>query len=63
MCIVLQQLTERMYFMKRNYSIEELRKLDQKHFLHPTSPVKTEIEPAFFLQKEKGFRINSKDTL
>ena len=41
--------------MKRNYSVEELKVLDQRHFLHPTSPVKTENGPAFILQKEKVF--------
>ncbi|WP_425467636.1 aspartate aminotransferase family protein [Psychrobacillus soli] len=43
-----------MYLMKRNYSIEELRALDQKHFLHPTSPVKTENGPAFIFTEGKG---------
>ena len=33
---------------------EELRTLNQKHFLHPTSPVKTENEPAFIFTEAKG---------
>ncbi|MDD1503069.1 aspartate aminotransferase family protein [Lysinibacillus sp. CNPSo 3705] len=40
--------------MKRNYSVEELKVLDQKHFLHPTSPVKTENGPAFIFTEGKG---------
>ncbi|MFJ8515572.1 aminotransferase family protein [Lysinibacillus xylanilyticus] len=40
--------------MKRDYSVEELKMLDQKHFLHPTSPVKTENGPAFIFTEGKG---------
>ncbi|PJO45620.1 aminotransferase family protein [Lysinibacillus xylanilyticus] len=40
--------------MKRDYSVEELKVLDQKHFLHPTSPVKTENGPAFIFTEGKG---------
>ncbi|MGE8035648.1 aspartate aminotransferase family protein [Lysinibacillus sp. KCTC 33748] len=40
--------------MKRNYSVEELKVLDQKHFLHPTSPVKTENGPGFIFTEGKG---------
>ncbi|MCC9273035.1 MAG: aminotransferase class III-fold pyridoxal phosphate-dependent enzyme, partial [Enterococcus aquimarinus] len=40
--------------MTRNYSIEELKVFDQKHFLHPTSPVKTENGPAFIFTEGKG---------
>ena len=37
-------------------SIQELRELDKKHFIHPTSPVKQQQEqgPAFIFTEGKG---------
>ncbi|MEK4228124.1 aspartate aminotransferase family protein [Solibacillus sp. FSL H8-0538] len=43
-----------------NYSLEHLKALDQKHFLHPTSPVVTENGPEFIFERGEGVYLYDK---